>query len=37
MILINQIKTKIQTDNSLGFGNCIIVGDTDKIKFSVKD
>lgn len=28
-------KTKIQTDNSLGLENCIIVGDTDKIRFSV--
>lgn len=28
-------KTKIQTDKSLGLENCIIVGDTDKIRFSV--
>ena len=28
-------KTKIQTDHSLALGNCIVIGDTDKIRFSV--
>ena len=28
-------KTKIQTDHSLTLGNYIIIGDTDKIRFSV--